>query len=141
VTPPRLTLGRWTALMALKDQPELQHRPFAARELKVMHRGGNRRPASGATLDALRSAGWAEKVATRSAFNDPPSHNRRKTMSDTPWKDRPDSLTSKIESDFDTPGFYERYAEAQELVGNRNSKASLVALVAYLLKGKGKDGE
>jgi hypothetical protein len=31
--------------MALKDQPELQHRPFAARELKVMHRGGKRRPA------------------------------------------------------------------------------------------------
>jgi len=70
--PPRLTLGRWTALMALRDQPELQRRPFSARELKVMPRSGKRRPASGATLAALRSAGWAEKITVNVLVSDAP---------------------------------------------------------------------
>jgi len=72
MTPPRLTLGRWTALMALKDQPDLHERTFAARELKIMHRGGKRRPASGATMAALRSAGWAEKVRVIATDPDAP---------------------------------------------------------------------
>jgi hypothetical protein len=60
--PPNLTLGRWNALRALKEQPVFLRRPFVARELKITVRGGKRRPASGATMDALRMAGWAEKI-------------------------------------------------------------------------------
>ena len=59
---PNLTIGRWAALMALKKQPVLLRRPFVARELKIMCRGSHMRPASGATMDALRTAGWAEKI-------------------------------------------------------------------------------
>ena len=70
--PPRLTLGRWTALMAIKEQPELHHRPFAARELKVMHRGAKRRPASGATMLTLYVAGWVRKVAVSAPDTDAP---------------------------------------------------------------------
>jgi len=81
--PPHLTIGRWNALKALRKQPELHHRPFAARELKVMHRGGNRRPASGPTLDALRSAGWAEKVNVDLHDNDLPFHVR---IDGTAWQ-------------------------------------------------------
>lgn len=50
------------------------------------------------------------------------------------WKDRDDELTPLIKADFDSAGFNERYARALELVHNRHSKGSLVALVAYLLK-------
>ena len=59
---PNLTIGRWAALRALQDQPILMRRPFIARELKILCRGNHRRPASGATMDALRKAGWAEKI-------------------------------------------------------------------------------
>lgn len=71
---PNLTIGRWSALRALQDQPELHHRPFAARELKIEHRNGTMRPASGATLSALRSAGWAVKVAVDWHDDDLPFH-------------------------------------------------------------------
>jgi len=64
---PNLTIGRWMALRALSEQPVLLRRPFMARELKVGVRGGKRRPASGATMDALRKAGWAEKVTVGDA--------------------------------------------------------------------------
>ena len=53
----------------------------------------------------------------------------------TDWTDRDDDLTPAIKADFKSEGFYERHARAMDLVGNRHSKAALVSLVAYLLKG------
>lgn len=52
------------------------------------------------------------------------------------WENRDDDLTPAIKSDFGSEGFYDRYARAHELVGNRYSKGALVSLVAYLLKQK-----
>lgn len=58
---PVLTPRRWQCLVALKRQPVLMRRAFMARELMIESRG-RRFPASGATLDSLRAAGWVEKV-------------------------------------------------------------------------------
>lgn len=52
------------------------------------------------------------------------------------WEDRDDDLSAPIAADFRSHGFFERYARALELVGNRHSKGALVALVAYLIKGQ-----
>ena len=50
------------------------------------------------------------------------------------WTDKPDDWTDRIKADFRTDGFYSRYAQALDLVGNRHSKSALVALVCYLLR-------
>lgn len=55
-----------------------------------------------------------------------------------PWEDREDNLTPAIEADPKSKDFNERYSRALQLVGNRHSKASLVSLVAYLLKQGGR---
>lgn len=52
------------------------------------------------------------------------------------WGDNPDDLTPMIKADFRSDGFYDRYAKAQNIVGNRYSKGSLVALVCYMLKAE-----
>ena len=50
------------------------------------------------------------------------------------WSDREDYITEHIKKDYHTADFVQRYVKALELVGNRHSKGSLVALVAYLMR-------
>lgn len=64
---------------------------------------------------------------------------RLRSLLDGDWLDREDEMTPAIRADFRSDGFFERYARALDLVGNRHSKGALVALVAYLLRDDSKE--
>jgi hypothetical protein len=59
---PHLTRGRWACLKALKASKVLRSRPFLAKELVTEFRG-KQWPSSGATMHALREAGWVEQIS------------------------------------------------------------------------------
>lgn len=68
----------------------------------------------------------AEELLKRAAMEEPAPQL---------WEDRKDDLTETIKADFKSGGdYYKRYSVAQELVSNRHSKGSLIALVCYLLR-------
>jgi hypothetical protein len=60
---PWLTKTRWKCLQAFKRQPRLMDRAFLAKELITQNRKGDWTfPATGATMDSLRDAGWVQHV-------------------------------------------------------------------------------
>lgn len=60
---PWLTKTRWACLQAFKRQPRLMDRAFLAKELVTQNRRGEWTfPATGATMDSLRDAGWVQNV-------------------------------------------------------------------------------
>ena len=63
MTDPWLTRTRWKCLQAFKRQPHLMDRAFLAKEMATQSRRGEWKfPASGATMDSLRDAGWVQQV-------------------------------------------------------------------------------
>jgi len=60
---PWLTYTRWGCLQAFKRQPRLMDRAFIPKELMTPNRRGDFTfPATGATMDSLREAGWVQSV-------------------------------------------------------------------------------
>lgn len=60
---PWLTRKRWSCLQAFKRQPRLMETAFVAKQLITQNRRGEWVfPASGATMDSLREAGWVQSV-------------------------------------------------------------------------------
>lgn len=60
---PWLTKTRWKCLQAFKRQPRLMDRAFLPKELITQNRKGEWKfPATGATMDSLREAGWVQQV-------------------------------------------------------------------------------
>ena len=77
----RLTRNRWECLLAFRDKPSLQSRPFLAREIYLM--SGIRllwHPASGATLTALEKTGWVERAEWKTLGEGPLPRRRDGTI-------------------------------------------------------------